>query len=104
MLRQHLTSDSGRAMVLLSRSESRVTEAELATMLPPPTEFPLFFSDPADRMRFPYAAFLLNKVGMEQGWWRGGCERVQGWFWNVGLGSDGRMGVGVRLWCLLVYA
>ena len=48
--------------MLLSRTESRITEAELATMLPPPTEFPLHCTDPSDRTRFAYAAFLLNKV------------------------------------------
>ena len=63
VMRQHLASDSGRAMVLLSRTQSRVTEAELAATLPPPTEFPLFSSDAGDRTRFAYAAFLLNKVG-----------------------------------------
>lgn len=61
-MRKHLASDSGRAMVLLSRSQSRAVEAELAATAPPPTEFPLHATDGTERTRFAYAAFLLNKV------------------------------------------
>ncbi|KAK9809465.1 hypothetical protein WJX73_000217 [Symbiochloris irregularis] len=61
VMRQHLASDSGRAMVLLSRTQSRITEAELANMTPTPTEFPLYCTDPSQRTRFAYAAYLLNK-------------------------------------------
>ena len=46
--------------MLLSRTASRIEEADLAVVAP--TSFPLYFEALADRTRFAYAVFLLNKV------------------------------------------
>ena len=61
LCRRELDAEGARAIVLLSRTASRLEETDSALVAP--TSFPLFFEALADRTRFAYAVFLLNKVG-----------------------------------------
>ena len=63
--RRDLHSEGAKAVALLSRTASRISEAELAGALAgsiQPAAFNLFCEALSERTRFAYAVFLLNKV------------------------------------------